>query len=91
MNLGTIISCSYPNDTHMGAASGMDTTAGRCMGGRVSDLRVLHAPRAREAEYCPSKDCTFGPLLPVLSITNSSPVFVQDPLFSIPAITAIFC
>lgn len=69
----------------------MDTTAGGRMGGRVSDLYVLCALGAQQAECCASKDCTFGSLLPWLSITNSSPAFVQDPLLSIPAITDIFC
>lgn len=70
----------------------MDTTAGRCMGGRVSDLHVRLSPRGvQEAEFRASKDCTFGSLLPLLPVTNSSPAFVQDPLLSIPAIADIFC
>lgn len=95
MKLGTSASsflvCIPTTHVQVYLSSPMDTTAGRCMGGRISDLCVLRAPRVQEAECCPSKDCTFGSLLPLLSITNSSPAFVQGPLFSIPVITDIFC
>lgn len=62
----------------------MAITVGRCMGGRVSDLCVLLAPGVWDAQCSLSKVCAFGFLWPLLFVTYSSPVFVQDLFFQHP-------
>lgn len=93
MKLGTSVSsasCLYPKDTHTGRSilsysqPGMWTSLWEDVRGRVSDFCVLHAPGLWEAQCCPSKVYAFGFLLPLLSITYSSPIFVQDLFFQHP-------